>query len=118
MILAGNSDGSNGEVYIIAGETSVTIEHLFVKIAEQLGVKPLGFKIPATPVQLLGDVVETICRPFGIEPPIYRRRVDFFTKTRAFDWTKAREELGYRPGQSLDEEIRIIVDSYKQLGWI
>ena len=33
---------------------------------------------------------EAVCAPFGIEPPLYRRRVDFFTKSRAFDISRAR----------------------------
>ena len=40
---------------------------------------------------------EAVCVPFGIEPPIYRRRVDFFTKSRAFDIARARAEIGYAP---------------------
>ena len=36
-------------------------------------------------------VCEAVCAPLGIEPPIYRRRVDFFTKSRAFDITRARD---------------------------
>lgn len=118
MILAGDLDGNTGQVYIIAGREPVTIEDLFNLIAKHVGSKPLGFKVPARPVQLLGDIVERICRPLGIEPPIYRRRVDFFTKTRVFDWSKARVELGYMPGQSLDDEVKLIVASYKKLGWL
>lgn len=113
LILAGESDRSTGEAYIIAGQSPVDISDLFGLIAEHAGVKPLSIRIPALPVQIVGEIVERICRPFGIEPPIYRRRVDFFTKTRAFDWTKARTQLGYSPGQSLDEEVRQIIHSYK-----
>ncbi|MEX0732769.1 MAG: NAD-dependent epimerase/dehydratase family protein [Aquisalimonadaceae bacterium] len=118
MILAGDSERSTGQVYIIAGREPVTIEELFDLIAKHVGSKPLRFRVPARPVQVLGDIVERICRPLGIEPPIYRRRVDFFTKTRAFDWSKARVELGYTPGQSLDDEVKLIVASYKKLGWL
>ena len=118
LILAGDSTQSTGQAYIIAGEAPVNIEELFAMIAKHVGSKPIGFKIPAWPVQMVGEIVERICRPLGIEPPIYRRRVDFFTKTRAFDWSKARDQLGYQPGQSLDEEVRLIVDSYKKLGWL
>ena len=118
MMLAGDFSKNTGQIYIIAGKMPVSIEDLFALIAEQLGVKPIGIKIPAGPVQLIGEIVERVCRPFGIEPPIYRRRVDFFTKARAFDWSKARNELGYEPGQTLDEEVRLIVDSYRRLGWM
>ena len=118
LILAGDSKRSTAQTYIIAGEEPVSIEDLYSVIADETNVKPIGIRVPALPIQLLGEVVERICRPLGIEPPIYRRRVDFFTKTRAFDWSKARNELGYEPGQSLDEEVQLIVNSYRRLGWI
>jgi nucleoside-diphosphate-sugar epimerase len=118
LILAGDSEDSTGEVYIIAGEAPVKLEDLFKIIADEVGSKPIGFKIPAWPVQMVGEIVERVCRPIGVEPPIYRRRVDFFTKTRAFDWSKARDQLGYRPGQSLEQEVKLIADSYRELGWI
>ena len=118
MILAARAEERVGETYIIAGEQPVKIAELFAAIGDAFGVEPLPFRVPAWPVQMLGEVVERVCRPIGVEPPIYRRRVDFFTKTRAFDWSKAREQLGYRPRQSLGDEIRIIADSYRELGWI
>jgi len=118
LILAGDAEQSTGQIYIIAGEKTVSIADLYAIIADQLSVKPIGIRVPALPVQMVGEIVERICRPLGIEPPIYRRRVDFFTKTRAFDWSKAKKELGYHPGQSLGEEVRLIIDSYRRLGWI
>lgn len=118
MILAAKAEERSGETYIIAGETPVSIAELFECIAAEFGVETLPFRVPAWPVQMLGEMVERTCRPFGIEPPIYRRRVDFFTKTRAFDWSKAREQLRYRPSQSLQQEIKLIADSYRDAGWI
>jgi nucleoside-diphosphate-sugar epimerase len=116
--LAAERADNDGEVYIVAGEAPVRLEDLFTLIAERLGVSVLPLKIPARPVQLLGDVVEFACRPFGIEPPIYRRRVDFFTKTRAFDASKARERLEYRPAQTIRGEVDDIIRSYRELGWL
>lgn len=116
--LAAETTDNDGEVYIVAGSEAIRLEDLFHLIAEHLGVSVLPVKIPALPVQLLGDVVELLCRPFGIEPPIYRRRVDFFTKTRCFEWSKARRELGYRPSGSIEDEVSDIIESYRALGWL
>jgi nucleoside-diphosphate-sugar epimerase len=60
--------------------------------------------------------VEAVAVPLGVEPPIYRRRVDFFTKTRSFDGSKAQRMLGYEPGRSIEEEIEEIVASYRATG--
>ncbi|MEE4383831.1 MAG: hypothetical protein V2J02_17655, partial [Pseudomonadales bacterium] len=92
-----------------------TIEELYGMIASAAGVEPWKLRIPAPPVQLLGEIVERICRPLGIEPPIYRRRVDFFTKARSFDCSRAARELGFRPRYTLEEEIALILESYRSL---
>jgi nucleoside-diphosphate-sugar epimerase len=116
--LAAEKPVGSGEVYILAGEKPVEVQELFGLIAERVGASLLPFKVPASPVQIAGDIVEAICKPMGIEPPIYRRRVDFFTKTRAFDWSKARAELGYSPAGHVEDEIRDIVQSYRDLSWL
>jgi nucleoside-diphosphate-sugar epimerase len=59
-----------------------------------------------------------VCAPFGIEPPLHRRRVDFFTKSRAFDITRARTELGYAPSVSVQEGIERTLEWYRREGWI
>ena len=69
-----------------------------------------------------GLVVETEKRreeehpPLRIEPPIYRRRVDFFTKSRAFDTTRARTELGFEPKVDLQQGIHRTATWYKSQG--
>ena len=57
-----------------------------------------------------------ICVPLRIEPPIYRRRVDFYTKSRAFDTTRARTELGFAPQVDLEAGIKRTADWYRSEG--
>ena len=59
-----------------------------------------------------------MCEPFGIEPPIHRRRVDFFTKSRAFTIRKAREMLGYHPEVDLRQGIEATLAAYLTSGQI
>jgi nucleoside-diphosphate-sugar epimerase len=47
-----------------------------------------------------------------------RRRVDFYTKSRAFDITRARTELGYRPQVELRDGIRRTIAWYRDQGWL
>jgi nucleoside-diphosphate-sugar epimerase len=54
--------------------------------------------------------------PLRIEPPIFRRRVDFYTKSRAFDTTRARTEIGFAPKVDLEEGIRRTARWYKNEG--
>ena len=70
------------------------------------------------PVWLAGALCEAVCVPLGVEPPLYRRRVDFFTKSRAFDTTRARRELAYEPAVDLPEGIRRTAAWYGERGWL
>ena len=112
------SEVEDGEIFIISGQECITIERLYNEIARAFNVNPPKFKIPALPVQILGSIFETIYIPLGKEPPIYRRRVDFFTKTRCFDYSKARKLLGFKPAKNFDEEVTLIANWYKKNGWI
>ena len=84
-------------------------------IAARLGVRPPRLHLPVVPMQILGSLCEAVCTPFGIQPPIFRRRVDFFTKQRHFSYEKAERELGYRPARSLNQELDEIIDSYRRM---
>ncbi|MCB0318691.1 MAG: NAD(P)-dependent oxidoreductase [Bdellovibrionales bacterium] len=108
----------NKEVFIIAGQRPVEMQYMVKEIAKNFNVSAPRFKIPALPIQVLGTIVETICIPFGIEPPIYRRRVDFFTKTRAFNWQKAKKLLKYEPEYSFETEVKKIAAWYLENNWI
>lgn len=107
-----------GEVFIIAGREAVTMECLFKTIAEKIGASTSFLRLPALPIQLIGGLVEAVCIPFGVEPPIYRRRVDFFTKTRSFDSSKAKRLLGFEAASDFAGEVQSIADWYRTKGWI
>jgi dTDP-D-glucose 4,6-dehydratase len=61
---------------------------------------------------------EALCKPFGIEPPLHRRRIDFFTKNRAFSTAKAQRDLGYAPQFDLDRGLKRTFEWYREAGWL
>jgi nucleoside-diphosphate-sugar epimerase len=110
--------GAAGRIYILAGGEVTTLNELVALIAREAGVPPPRLHLPVWPFWTAGAVCEAICAPFGIEPPIYRRRVDFFTKSRAFDISRARRELGFDPRVTLEAGIRRTLGWYREHGWI
>lgn len=106
------------EPFNIASGDYITLNELVAAIARASGARIPGFKIPVAPVWLAGLVCELACRPFGIKPPIFRRRVGFFTHNRAFDLSKARDKLGYESKVDHDEGIRLTIEWYRQHGFI
>jgi dihydroflavonol-4-reductase len=107
-----------GRTYILAGGEVTTLNRLTEIIAEEAHVPSPRWHVPVWPFWMAGAVCEALCRPLGIEPPIYRRRVDFFTKSRAFDISRARAELGYAPAIGLHEGIRRTLEWYRREGWL
>jgi dihydroflavonol-4-reductase len=116
--LCGTVPAAAGRTYILAGSDVTTLNELVALIAEEAHVPPPKLHLPVWPFWTAGALCEAICAPFGIEPPLFRRRVDFFTKSRAFDITRARQELGYVPAVGLREGIRRTLDWYRTTGWI
>jgi dihydroflavonol-4-reductase len=116
--LCGTVPAAAGRTYILAGGEVTTLNELVARIAAEAGVRPIGSHLPVWPFWLAGAACEAVCAPFGIEPPIYRRRVDFFTKSRAFDISRARRELGFAPAVGLSDGIRRTLAWYRREGWV
>jgi len=118
MLLAYENSKSEGEIYIIGGAKYITLNEWVSIIGKTGGTVGSRFSIPYLPVQLGAILCEAICKPFGIEPPLFRRRVDFFIKNRAFSIEKARRELCYNPSVDLSEGARKTISWYKKHGWV
>jgi nucleoside-diphosphate-sugar epimerase len=114
--LLGEHPRAVGEVFILGGERYYKLRAIVELIAREVGVEPPRWQLPAWPFQIAGTVCEKLCVPLGIEPPIYRRRVDFFTKSRAFSIEKARRLLGYTPVIDLEAGIRTTIEWYRAHG--
>jgi len=116
--LCGEHPAAANRTYILAGADVTTLNELVRITAEVAGVPAPRLHLPVWPVWIAGAACEAVCAPFGIEPPLYRRRVDFFTKSRAFDITRAKTEIGYAPRITLREGIAQTLGWYRREGWL
>ena len=116
--LCGETPAAAGRTYILGGPEAPELNTLVQIIAEEAGVPPPRLRVPVWPVWLAGAACEAMCRPFGIEPPLHRRRVDFFTKNRSFDTARARRELGFSPHVGVREGVRRTLAWYREHGWL
>ncbi|WP_138470268.1 NAD(P)-dependent oxidoreductase [Poseidonocella sp. HB161398] len=106
----------NAEAFLVAGESYQPLRDCVREIASQLQVPEPKLHLPVAPVMALAHLTEKACKPFGIEPPLFPRRVAFFLKNRAFDISKARSMLGYAPSSSFADEIRDIIAASRKSG--
>lgn len=118
IILCGTKPEAVGNIYILTGEKPITLNQMVSAIAETVGAPQPKLRFPVTPLYLAGFACEIVCKPFGIDPPIYRRRVDFFRKDRAFTISKAQRELGFTPNVDLMAGLRRTAAWYQEQGYI
>lgn len=106
------------QAFNIASGSHISLNQMAQYIAKAGNVKLSRIKIPVSPVWFAGLVCEIICKPFGIKPPIFRRRVGFFTHDRSFDLSKARRLLDYNSKVEAEQGIKTTVNWYKAQGLI
>jgi nucleoside-diphosphate-sugar epimerase len=106
FLLTMEPDKGKGETFIIADELYLPIEDLVSRTGKAMGKEIRIVHMPIIPLIVAGHVCEKVCKPLGIAPPIFPRRVDWYRQVRAFRIDKAKRELGYQPAVSIDEGLR------------
>lgn len=107
-----------GKKYLLAGPRYTTIAELVARIASTLNVRCPDGRLPIVPLFAAAAACEFVCRAAGVEPPLHRRRLDFFRKDRAFSIEKARKEIGYEPMIDLQEGLARTAAWYVAKGYL
>jgi nucleoside-diphosphate-sugar epimerase len=118
LALAAAHPAALNEVFICGNPECVTIEQIARIVAGELGARFTAVHPPVAPLFLVADACEWVCRKIGVEPPIHRRRLAFFTKDRSFDTRKLRDRLGYRMRYSNEQGLIETTRWYCAQGWL
>ncbi len=118
FLLAGARPEAVGDMFCITSSEYLTLNEFVGRIAHVLGVPAPRWHLPVWPFVAAGAVCEAVCVPLGIRPPLYRRRVDFFTHHRAFTSAKATRLLGYQARVDLTEGLRRTAEWYAREGYL
>lgn len=116
--LAATSENGDGEVYLIGDAKYYSLNDLVSAIAETLGVDLTIRHLPFWPLWTTALVCEMVYKPFRVDPPLFRRRVDWFRQNRAFSIEKARRELGYQPRVGMKEGLAETAKWYQERGYL
>jgi nucleoside-diphosphate-sugar epimerase len=113
IILASKEKKAIVQRYLIGDDRAYPISEIVETIASELGVKIPKMKIPylvakvgAVPFEILGKIMK-------VRPPLSRYTVDFLSKNRVYDISKAKKELGYKSKIPLKEGIKLTAEWYK-----
>jgi len=108
---------AQGEVFIGGDPQALALADIVSIIRSEYGRKARMIRIPAWPFFWMAGICETVCRPFGIAPPLYKRRVAFFTKDRSFDTSKLRNLLDFQYSRTTEQGLRETARWYRDHGW-
>jgi nucleoside-diphosphate-sugar epimerase len=118
LILAAAHPSAAGEVLGLAGPQPVSTNEMVRDICLALGRPQPRLKAPMAPFAALAVMLELTLRPLGVQPPLHRRRLDFFRKSFVISADKARSLIGFSPQVGFDSGARVTALWYKDIGML
>ena len=113
FMLAMAKEESNGQTYLIADEHYYAINDIVETIADVLGVSVTVVLLPYWTSWVAAVGTEVVSGVLKVQPPLFRRRIDWFRQNRAFDISKAQRELGYQPKVDLHTGLSQTAEWYR-----
>jgi len=118
LLLAMDRPAAVGQTLVVAGSQAMTTRDMVAQVAGALGRPIPALRAPLWPFLVLAGGLELTCRPLGIQPPLHRRRLDFFRKSFVFDTTKAHTQLGFTPSVAFSEGAAETAAWYREHGYL
>jgi nucleoside-diphosphate-sugar epimerase len=116
--LASSVDEAVGKTFVLSGKQAVTTYEMVQTISAELGKTMPRLRLPLFPFLVLAAGMEAICRPLGIQPPLHRRRMDFFRKSFLFSHDQSRQFLRFEPRVSFAEGVAETAKWYREMGYL
>ena len=117
FLLAADVPEARGRTYLMGDNEYVSLDELVKLIGKVLRIKVKLYRFPwHRPVHALAYLMEAASKPFNYEPPLFRRRLTWFSTNRGWDISRVRTELGFRPRIDLEEGLTITKQWYHDRG--
>lgn len=113
---AGRAEQARGGVFLLAGKEALTTKQMVAAIGHAVGTGNRLLRAPMWPFLTAAVACETALRPLGIQPPLHRRRMDFFRKSFRFSIRNATSAFGFDPQTSFEEGIAQTAEWYRAHG--
>lgn len=114
LFLAASSEQALGEIFVFAGAEVLTTRDMVEIIGSVLGRRGWRFSIPLWPFLLAAVVLENTLGRVGIQPPLHRRRLDFFRSSFHFDRAKSISLLGFEPRTDFRSGVEATAQWYRE----
>jgi dihydroflavonol-4-reductase len=97
LLIASVSPAAVGETFVMAGRETMTTREMVQQVASALGRPAPRWRAPMWPFLAAAVGMEKTLAPLGIQPPLHRRRLDFFRKSFVLSSAKAQRVLDFAP---------------------
>ena len=105
-----------GQTVVLAGDEIVSTRDMCRHIADAVN-KPLRrLRLPLFPFMIAAVTFEQTLGRAGIQPPLHRRRLDFFRKSFYFSPLERNRLMKWRPAVMFDEGTRRAAEWYRDAG--
>jgi nucleoside-diphosphate-sugar epimerase len=105
-------------LFLLAGMEPVTTDQMVAAISGHLGATPPRFHAPMLPFLVAAIVLEKTLRPLGIQPPLHRRRLDFFKKSFTLSTRLAEQAFGFSPKVDFPQGAMKTANWYQEMGYL
>jgi nucleoside-diphosphate-sugar epimerase len=110
--------GAAGRPLVLAGDQAITTREMCEAIGRAVGRNLGRLHVPLWPLVVAAVAMEATLGRAGIQPPLHRRRLDFFVKSLAFSTERRRRLLALPPQRSFEEGVRLTAAWYREQGWL
>ena len=97
---------------------SMTTYEMAQVVAQEFDTELPRFHAPLFLFVLLATLMEKVIRPLGIQPPLHRRRMDFFRKSFLFSQEKSMAILGFNPKITFHQGVTETAKWYSEMGYL
>jgi nucleoside-diphosphate-sugar epimerase len=118
LLLAATTEEAVGKTFVLAGKEPLSTHDMVHIIAEALGTSIPKMRAPLTIFLALAMATELFCRPLGLQPPLHRRRMDFFRKSYVFRQGEALKHLGFVAKYGFREGAAEVGKWYTRMGYL
>ena len=112
LMLASEESKAVGEVFVVAGSERLSTEEMCMNVAAAVQKKMPGIHAPMWVFLVTAFIMEKTLSPLGIQPPLHRRRLDFFRKSFFFDQAKVDRILQFKPATDFSAGTKLTAAWY------
>jgi len=113
---AAEHENAPDQIFLLAGNDVLTTNEMIAAVAKSVGQDAPKLRVPLFPFMMAAIVLETTLKPLGIQPPLHRRRMDFFVKSFELDGSKAANVIGFKPKTTFEAGAKQTADWYRDNG--